>query len=137
MLKHADNLNLGLATLVAPLSIPLLMLFEILVFTEEPIGGLNGLALIWATVISYVGCLFLGIPIVHVLKRRNRLTVTALCISGFFAGTVVAFLFSILLGATVGFFGVEHVKLEGVMLIGLAGAVVGTVFGFVAKVRLY
>ena len=79
----------------------------------------------------------LGIPIVHVLKRRNRLTVAALSISGFFAGMVVTFLFAILLGATVEFVGVDHVKLEGFLFFGLAGAVVGTVFGLVAKARLY
>lgn len=126
-----------MAALVAPLTIPLLMLFAILIFTDEPVGGLNGLGLAWATITSYVGCLFLGIPIVHVLKRRNWLTVTALCVSGFFAGMAVTFLFAFLLGATVAFFGVEHVKFEGVILFGLAGAVVGTVFGFVAKARLY
>ena len=137
MLKDADDLNLGLATLVAPLSIPLLGLFIILVFTEEPIGGLNGLVLIWATAVSYLGCLLFGIPIVHILNRWNRLTVSALCVSGFFSGMVVTFLFAFLLGATVGLFGVEQVKLGGVIFFGLAGAVVGTVFGLIARVRLY
>ena len=113
------------------------MLSVILIFTEESIEGLNSLALIWATIISYVGCLLFGIPIVHILKRRNWLTVSALCVSGFFSGMVVTFLFAILLGATVGFFGVAHVKPEGVMFFGMAGAVVGTVFGLVARARLY
>ena len=137
MPKDADDLNLGWATLVAPLSIPLLGLFIILVFTEEPIGGLNGLAIIWATAISYLGCLLFGIPIVHVLKRWNQLTVSALCVSGFLSGMVVTFLFAFLLGATVGFWGVEQVKLGGVMFFGFAGAVVGTVFGLVSRARLY
>ena len=137
MPKRAEELNLGLATAVAPLSIPLLVLLAILIFTDETIGGLNGLVILWATLASYAGCLFLGIPVVHLLKWRNSLTVVALCLSGFLAGMVVTFPFSIVLGATVGFVGVEHVKMEGVMTFGLAGAIVGTVFGFVAKARLY
>ena len=114
-----------------------MILFVIVVFTDDPVSGLNGLVLTWATMFSYFGCLVLGLPIVHLLKKHNLLTVTALCVSGFFAGMIVTYLFSAFLAATVGIVGVENVRLEGVILFGFGGAIVGTVFGLVARIRLY
>ena len=137
MSRDADTPRLGVAAAIAPLSIPLLILFVIVVFTDDSISGLNSLVLIWATIFSYISCLVLGLPITHLLKKYDLLTVTALCVSGFAAGMIVTFLFSAFLGATVGIVGVENVQLEGVILFGIGGAIVATVFGLVARIRLY
>jgi hypothetical protein len=129
-----DKLRLRLATLVAPLAVPLLILIFVVPFTGESERGLTEAVIVWATITSYLGCLVLGLPIVHLLLRLDRLTVANLSLAGFCAGAVVTFFVA---RVFVGVSGPGNLGAKGVVLFAVIGAIVGATFGVVARARAY
>ena len=127
--------RLFLAAILAPLSIPT-VLIVLIIFGGPAFQGIWGVFAIGISIVfSYVGTWVLGIPIFYWLQRRGWLSTSTLVLCGSLIGAVVWFLFLQLLGWMLESSG--SYSLDNVMWGAALGAFVAAIFGLIGKIEMY
>ncbi len=122
-----NNLKLVKATLIAPLVTPVMYFVGIYLFGNPSPDGLKDTFTVFMFIaafslpVSYAGTIIIGLPVLKLLQRKNRLTAVNLAIAGFVTG---GFLF---IDIVLLFFGFDHDFLtkQTTALYFLAGGVMG------------
>ena len=125
-------MTFGLASILAPLSVPVSALFFIVVVSGAP-SNLDGVFLFWVSIISYFGFFVFGLPLALILRKYGRLYIWSLVLGGAAGGAVVAMSIFLFLRFVLDFGAMKNI-FGATMIFAILGSVVALSFGLLARV---
>jgi hypothetical protein len=91
----------GLAAAVAPMA-PTVLVVAAAILLPHGFGNALPFAIIFSVPTSYLGFFLVGLPLIHLLKRKGYLNFSTLAIAGIAAGIVAFAGFSVVFGLMLG-----------------------------------
>ncbi|WP_227818274.1 hypothetical protein [Nitrogeniibacter aestuarii] len=130
-----NNPRLVLATLVAPLAVPVaLVVVPVISCACWPFYYDLPWILGFAVPVSYLATLLVGLPLTRLLKKKNRLNLQFLVAGGTLMGTMVFYIFSVFLGLLLTSSPVLEFSTYAALFGAVLGLLVSLTFGLVAGI---